>query len=252
MLETSAEQAVSAAADRLQAIFGSRLASVAIYGSAAGVDYVPGVSDINLAAVVDDLSYHDLRAVRTHVARWRKQRIATPLLLDRRFLDNAVDVFPMELHDIQSQHRTLIGVDVFAPLAVHDDHLRYQCEHEARGKVLRLRELYLEIGENRRQLRSLMLDSLKTFLIVMRTLNRMRGGDKAVPYAEGLEIFCTRYACSFPVMSRLLQVKLAKEKWQGDEEVLFGDYLEELQDLVRIIDQLPPSGASAEGSDNQS
>ncbi len=73
MLETSADQAVSAAADQLQAIFGSRLANVAIYGSAAGVDYVPGVSDINLVAVVDDLSYQDLRAVRAHVARWRKQ-----------------------------------------------------------------------------------------------------------------------------------------------------------------------------------
>jgi hypothetical protein len=218
--------------------------SVALYGSAAGPDYVPGSSDLNLVVVLDRLEHDDLRSVRSHVAAWRKKGVATPLLLDRGFLANAADVFPMELHDIRAEHRLLFGEDVFGPLDVRDDHLRFQCEHEVRGKLLRLRELYLEADGSRRQLRALMLDSLKTFLIVMRSLVRSRGIDAPVPYADVLRTFGEHFDRRFPVMERLLRLKLSNDKWSGDEEETFRGYLAELQQLVALVDRLPgTSGA---------
>lgn len=247
MLDSRAERAVAGVSEQLRALFGARLVAVALYGSAAGADYVPGVSDLNLVVVLEDVDYHDLRALRPYVRRWHKQRVATPLLLDRRFLSSAADVFPMELHDIQAQHRMLFGDDVFAVLTINDAHLRFQCEHEARGKLLRLRALYVEGGTSRRRLRALMLDSLKTFLIIMRNLIRVRTGHAPAGYDEVVETFSQQFHGRFPVMSRLLRCKRSPREWTGDVEGAFRDYLDEVQSLVRIIDQWGVSAASDAG-----
>jgi hypothetical protein len=238
MLDAKAERAVTDASELLRSIFGARLLAVAVYGSAAGEDYVAGVSDVNLVVVLDEVRYGDLRAVQKHVKTWRRDRIATPLILDEKFLRDAADVFPMELHDIRAQHRTLLGEDVFARLETSEDLVRFQCEHEARGKLLRLRELYLEIAGDRRDLRRLMLDSLKTFLVVMRHLCRIDGAAAPAGYRDVLSRFGAQFGGSFPTFSRLLDVRLGAVKWEGDDESSFERYLGELQQVVDVVDRL--------------
>src|ERR1051325_9869094 len=147
MLDEKIERTLSDATELVRGLYGEHLVALGLYGSAAGSDYVDGISDINLVIVLKAVEHAHVQALRPHLGGWRKQRIATPLLLDRPFLEDAADVFPMELLDIQAQHRILYGENVFASLAVSDANLRYQCEHEARGKLLRLRQLYLEIGD---------------------------------------------------------------------------------------------------------
>lgn len=239
MLDKNGEHALAEACERLRELFGDRLVTAALYGSGAGADYVPGTSDINLVVVLDEVRPADLRSLRSYAKAWRRKRIATPLLLDRRFLENAADVFPMELHDIQAQHRRLIGDDVFASLRVRDDHLRFQCEHEARGKLLRLRELYLELGDDSRRLKELMLESLRTFLIIMRNLIRLATPEKQISFAEVLSAFERQFHCAFPTTSSLLRIKLSQASWSGDVEATFETYCRELEQLVRVIDALP-------------
>jgi predicted nucleotidyltransferase len=245
MLDAKSERAVAAMADELRALLGGELVAVALYGSAAGTDFVPGRSDVNVVLVVERVEYRHLRALRAASRRWRQQGIATPLVLDRAFLAAAVDVFPMELHDLEAQHRLIHGEDVFAALRVRDDHLRYQCEHEARGKLLRLRELYLELGESDVDLRALMLDSLKTFLIVMRHLGRLLGLPPPGSYEAVLGGFARTVTGGLPVMTELLRVKLAQAPWSGDGEETFRRYLAEVERLVQTIDRLPPAPGGA-------
>jgi len=190
--------------------------------------------------VLDEIEHHHLESIRTPVRRWHKQGVATPLIVDRPFLRTAIDVFPMELYDIKDQHRLLYGEDIFAALQISERHLRYQCEHEARGKLLRLRELYVEVGSRPAQLQALILDSVKTFLIIMRAVNRLRGIHERVAYESVLETFSREFDCPLPVVSHLLRIKLAKDKWSGDGEAIFRDYAEELRSFVRVIDQLAP------------
>jgi predicted nucleotidyltransferase len=237
------ERAIADATQKLNELFAGRLVGVALYGSAAGNDFVPGASDINLIVVLDELRGTDLRDLRPYVARWRRRGLATPLLVDRAFLRNATDVFPMELTDIQAQHRLLCGDDAFSSLRIRPDHLRSQCEREARGKLLRLRELYLEVGNSRPRLRRLMLDSLKTFLIIMRNLNRLRGTSTVQSYETALSIFAADFGAAFPVMQGLLRIRLGEEKWRRSEEDLFSEYLDEVRRFVRLIDQLGPTPA---------
>jgi hypothetical protein len=243
MLDPKSERAVEVACEQLRARFAPRLLTVALYGSATGVDFVPGKSDINLVVVLDRVEYLDLNALRLLHPGWRKAGFATPLVLDREFLHRAADVFPMELHAIKAHHRILFGENVFAAIEVRNTHLRYQCEHEVRGKLLRLRALYVEIGSRRDALRHLMLDSLKTFLIIMRTLNWMRG-TATTSLEATLTTFCEQFDCTFPVIARLLEVRRGKAKWDGDAEIMFRGYLEEIENLVILVDRMPETAAA--------
>jgi hypothetical protein len=248
MLDAKTEAALAAVADEFRGLFGTDLVAVALYGSAAGADFVAGTSDVNVVVVLERLSVDHLRRLRRHVAAWRRRGVATPLVIDRAFLRHAADVFPMELYDLQRQHRMLFGDDVFALQVITAQHLRYQCEHEVRGKLLRLHELYFEVGGSARDLQRLMLDSLKTFLIIMRHLNRMAGAPDGAGYDDVLHSFCRRFQCAMPVLSELLQIKLGRAHWGGDAEQTFQTYWEELQALVRVVDELPENATAADAS----
>src|SRR5262249_38796158 len=157
------------------------------------------------------LTFAHLQALHQHLPKWHKLGAATPLLLDRQFLARARDVFPMEFHDIQAQHRTLYGEDVFAALRIDSRHLRYQAEHEARGKLLRLWALYAEVGADRKRLEALMLDSAKTFVIIMRNFIRLRAGESHTCYLKVIDEFEKHFAMTFPALRQVMRVKLKTE-----------------------------------------
>jgi hypothetical protein len=242
MLDTKTEKALAQVVEQVRALLGKDLVCVALYGSAIGEDFVPGRSDLNIAIVVERLTFSHLKGLHQHLPKWHKLGVATPLLLDRRFLEHGRDVFPMEFHDIKAQHRVLYGEEVFATLAIDSRHLRYQSEHEARGKLLRLRALYAEVGADRKRLEALMLDSVKTFLIIMRNFIRLRAGESHTRYLHVLDHFEAHFGIQFPTMRHLTRVKLGSEHWADGIDDTFSSYLDEVERLIDLVDRILPEG----------
>jgi predicted nucleotidyltransferase len=232
------EETLAQFTQEVHQLLGEDLVAVALYGSAAGENFVPGASDLNVALVVKEIRFEVLRKLQPRISAWHALGFAVPLLIDREFLQRGRDVFPMEFHDIKEQHRLLWGEDVFRDLEIDDRHLRFQAEHEARSKLLRLRALYLECATDQQRLQALILDSLKTFLVLMRNLLRLRGGDGPQHYTEVLSHFEQRLQCSFPRMHQLLAIRVNAKPWPAEElSLFFRDYLAEVQQLVAVIDR---------------
>jgi hypothetical protein len=84
-----------------------------------------------------------------------------------------------------------------------------------------------------------MIESLRSFLIIMRNLIRLRGAEGKVSFAEVLTAFEQQFQCAFPITSSLLRIKLSQSKWNGDLETTFEKYCQELEQLVHVIDNLP-------------
>ncbi|HXQ23581.1 MAG TPA: hypothetical protein VN812_18020 [Candidatus Acidoferrales bacterium] len=244
MLDAKTEKAIAQIAEQVRLVFGTDLVSLVLYGSAAGVDFVPGRSDLNVAIVLERLTFPHLKALHQHLPKWHKLGMATPLLLDRHFIERGRDAFPMEFHDVRAQHRVLFGEEVFATMAIDSRHLRYQAEHEARGKLLRLRTLYAEIGADRKRLEALMLSSVKTFLIIMRNLIRLRAGEAHTGYLQVLGQFEEHFATRFPTTRHVIRVKLGLDRWSDGIDGTFGAYLGEVEQLVDRIDRIAPEAES--------
>lgn len=244
MLDAKSEKAIAQIAEQIRLVFGTDLVSLVLYGSAAGEDFVPGRSDLNFAVVLERLTFPHLKALHQHLPKWHKLGMATPLLLDRHFIERGRDAFPMEFHDVRAQHRVLFGEEVFATLSIDSRHLRYQAEHEARGKLLRLRTLYAEVGAERKRLEALMLSSVKTFLIIMRNLIRLRAGEAHTGYLQVLGQFEEHFAARFPTTRHVIRVKLGLDRWSDGIDDTFGAYLGEVEQLVELIDRIAPEAES--------
>jgi hypothetical protein len=245
MLDPQSEKILVQFIQELRSLLADELIAVALYGSGAGSNFVPGVSDLNVVIVVKEARFDVLQKLQPHLAAWHVQGFAVPLLLDREFLQRSRDVFPMEFHDIKEQHRLLWGEEVFRALEIDTRHLRFQAEHEARSKLLRLRALYLEYAGDPLRLQVLMLDSLKTFLILMRNLIRLHGKTGLLTYVEVLDQFEQRFHQAFPRMRQLIAIRAGQQQWPGTAIVdFFRDYLTEVQQIVAVLDFLPSHASS--------
>ena len=123
---------------------GSNAISVTVYGSAAGDDFAPRHSDVNLLIGLHRVRFADLRLIGTILSRESDRlglRFATPLVVAPDFLDTAGDSFPIELTDMRLRHRLLQGEDLVPRLIVPAEALRTAAEREARTALLRLHSL---------------------------------------------------------------------------------------------------------------
>jgi hypothetical protein len=199
---------------------------------------VTGRSDVNTAIVVPRVTLEVLEALAPLVARWRARGFALPVLMDREYLSRARDTFPMELDDIRRQHRILAGADVFAPLELDRTALRRECEYEARGKLLRLRALFLDTARAPAAIELLMVESLKSFVIVLRHFLRLRHGEDAHRYGDVLAAG-EREIGPLPAMRRLLDHRSGEGKLStGALRADFGAYLGEVERIVEAVDAL--------------
>src|SRR4029079_9443141 len=171
--------------------------------SAEHQDFRPERSDVNFAAVAEPLTFAHLQRVAQWYARWRGERVAAPLLLAPADLTRSLDVFPLEMLDIQARHRTLAGDDLFTGIAVARNNVRLECEREAKGKLVRLRALYLELAGSTVEIRELMIDSRKSFLHVMRGLLYMRGIAWETREREVVPAFARAFGQAMPVFEIL-------------------------------------------------
>jgi hypothetical protein len=232
------EQRLSAFAREVEGALAGQLVCLVLHGSAAGEDWIGGRSDVNTAIVVPRVTVAVLEALVPLVGRWRRQGFAPPVVLDDEYLAGARDTFPMELDDIRRQHRVLAGRDVFASLAIDRAALRRECEQEARGKLFRLRALFLKTAASPRALERLMVDSLKSFLVVLRHLLGLRGADAPFAYDAVLSAGETALG-PLPTMRRLLEHRAGHGRL--DRRTLRGEfaaYLAEIERIVAAIDAL--------------
>lgn len=237
-LDRRTDGALAALTRDVEAALGEDLLCLALYGSAAGDDWVEGRSDLNVAIVVPRVTFAVLEALAPIVTRWRPKGLAAPAIMDRDYLARARDVFPMELEDIRRQHRVLAGTDVFADLTLDPAAIRRECEVEVRGKLLRLRALFLETADEPEPLVALMIESLKSFLVVLRHWLALLGEDGAHDY-RGVLAAAEATLGPLPAMRRVLERREGTAPIERDElRDLFAGYLGEVERVVGAVDRL--------------
>lgn len=233
-LDPRREHDVLAYGREVHAVLGDACVGVLLYGSAAGVDWVAGRSDFNTVIVLERTSPERLGALAPVVARWRPKRFALPVVLDREQVADAAQLFPMELDDIMRQHRVLAGENPFAGIATDEAALRRECAQEAFGKLLRLRAFYLEHDGDAAALARMMTESVKTFVIVIRHLLRLRGEE--VPHAYDAALAAAEAAVGpLPAMRQVLAQRRDVSPNTARLRALAGDYGAEVERVVAAV-----------------
>ncbi|MBU3911191.1 MAG: hypothetical protein KKD90_01235 [Candidatus Omnitrophica bacterium] len=215
------------------------IVSIVLYGSATGKFYVPKQSDINLMVVLNSLRFKELRSSLRLVDQGIRKKITAPLLLSLEHIETSKDVFPIEFLEIKENNVLLFGKDLFREMAVDLKYIRLFCEREIKGKLIRLREAYLEVGLKRKGMEALLKESLNSLIPIFRALIRLKGQQPDVDKFNVLDTVSELYGLDKNILSAILKDKMNDEKIAGQAiEVFFEKYLDEIKKLALTVDKL--------------
>jgi predicted nucleotidyltransferase len=213
-------------------LHGGNVLSLVVYGSAASGNFVPKVSDINIAAVLKRLDFADLTKSLHLVKEGKAHKIMPPLLLTSDYIQRSIDVFPVEFLDLRDQHVLLYGEDIFSSLKIDDRHLKLFCEEQIKGKLLRIRQAYLEVGLNPRGKEALLKDSLHSLIPIFRNLLRL--AQKPLPSSK--EDILKALGQAFTVPSDVL-VAIYRDRI-NDEKIAGQDIDGVIEQYITVLEQL--------------
>ena len=233
------EDLLSELVERLKDTYGNDLKSIILYGSGAAKDHHKNFSDLNILCVLQHVGMAELRKGEKAVQWWIKQKQPAPLLLSTEEFRCYDEVFPIEFLDIQQIHRILYGEDPIAAVQVDRTYHRRQVEHELSSNLLRLRQRYLVLHPNDKDVVTLMAESIATFATLARHALIVAGAAAPVRKREIFDAVATRFTLDAAPFQAVLKIREGGEKPAGEDvHRLFAGYLEQIAKLEEYVDRL--------------
>jgi hypothetical protein len=124
----------------VQALAGERLLALTLFGEVADASRAGRTTAVQSVLVLDRLDLRFVRELGGQGPSLGRMGIQAPLLMTPEYIQASLDVFPIELLDIQRRHITLLGADHFAPLTFEKRDVRLQLERELKRELLQMRQ----------------------------------------------------------------------------------------------------------------
>jgi hypothetical protein len=220
-------------------IFGDDLVSIILYGSATGPDYRAGKSDINFMILLSEKGMDRLEEAFEAVKKWQKRNVAIPLFLTESYVETSTDVFPIEYLNFQRKHVLVFGRDILEDLTFDPEFLRRQCEREIKGKLLLLRQAYLEASGRGKALRKVIRQSLGAFVAIFEVLLYLKGQDSPAEKRAIVRATAEAFDMDAGLFEKIFDIKEDKTKLDDTAlRKLYRGYLREVGNLARLVDTL--------------
>ncbi|MEE9910798.1 MAG: hypothetical protein K4571_03655 [Deltaproteobacteria bacterium] len=219
--------------------FGKDLVSLMLYGSAAGGSYVKGKSDINILVVLTDEGINRLEDGFTLVKNWKKRNVAVPLVMTKAFIESSLDAYPIEFLNMKNNSILIHGENVLESLVFKPEDLRLQIERELKGKILLLREGYLESEGSARPIRQLISKSLTAFVSVFNAMIYLKQMQAPHNKRETIKEMNKVFGIDAAVFMLCFDIREGTDKLSGREVIdVFKKYLREVENVCHTIDCL--------------
>jgi hypothetical protein len=220
--------------EKLKAAHAENLVSVVLYGSAA----IEKQANKNILVVLERITPADLKLAHSIARRWCALGNPMPLYFTREEIENSSDVFPIEFIDMSRMRRVLLGPDPFDRLQISTQNLRHQLEYELRGKLIRLRQLYIPASHNSRRLARLMSDSLNSFAVLFRHLLWMRGVEATADKKACVMKLSELLGLDEKVFLRIFKYADEEETpLEAQTEAVFAAYLVQIEKVIESVDR---------------
>ncbi|UCE05380.1 MAG: nucleotidyltransferase domain-containing protein [bacterium] len=225
--------------DDFKKTFGDDLITIILYGSAARGEYIYKKSDINFLIVLSEQGIQQLRNALSLIPKWNKKKVSTPLVLTRKYIQSALDSFPIEFLTMKQHYQVVYGEDVLSEIEIKPEHLRLQCERELRGKLLHLREGYLNTNGKTDLIKRLIRFSLPAFASIFSALIHLKNvevpGSKQQIFIETANLF----NLDSEVFKKILNLEAMKPKLSKEQiNHLLEQYIDQIHKLTNIVDEL--------------
>jgi hypothetical protein len=231
---------------RLRAVAGTNLESVILFGSAVAGDFHPEFSNLNLFCVIRDSSFAALQALAPAVKWWDAQKQPPPLFMTRDEIRRSVDVFTIELIDMQQHHRVLFGEDVLQGLSIPANLHGVQVEYELREKLALLRQHLLLASGNDSRMWELLLRSVSSFATLFRHALIVLGHSAPVGKRNAVRALSEQIGFDASSILQVLDIREKKlDRKKFDVADVFSRYLAALEHVTAAVGKMLDSGTAS-------
>lgn len=209
-----------------------KLKSVILYGSCAVENCSKDFRNINLIVIIKSLTAQDLKLANKCSKDFANKGKILPLFIDYDEWLNSSDVYAIEYADIKDRYKILYGENLVDNLRIENKDLRLQCERETKNLLIRLRQVYLGNAQNKKVIRTLIQDSMKSFLVIFRSILRLCSISVPKTHNEVIDKFCSKMKTEDINIKRELFHKV--HEFRGNSRLIKDNDIEEI--IQHLID----------------
>jgi hypothetical protein len=225
--------------NQLRAALGDNLVALVAYGSAIAAPGNVKKSDYQTMIVAVRLGAADLNKARPAVKSWTAAGFPLPVFFTKQEFTDSLDVFAVEFRQLKRAYRVLYGEDLIAAREASPANLRLQIEYELRGKLLRLRTLFLPEGGSVERLIPLMTDSIVSFVRYLRPALELVGETPPLGRLATVQRVGARLQVDVTPLERILRLRDEPvQLLEVEAQDLFASYVDCLSKLIAAIDKL--------------
>ena len=186
--------------------------------------------------VLSSMTLQMLEKSRYIQETWMKKRFSRPLFMDKEYIANSLDSFPIEFLSMKERYIVIFGEDVLKDLPIDAKYVRLQAERELKGKWLHLMQEWPSVKKHPKRLSGLIRVSMGDFSVIFRSLLYLKG--LPIP-PERMALFAA-ISSAFGLENRPLERTLEAFRSGNGKAMaaIFPDYSKAIRILSKSIDQL--------------
>jgi len=216
---------------------GKHIHSVHVSGSALTVDFDPKLADIHSVIVLHQMELDFLKLLAPLGKKYGKKGIAAPLIMTPDYIDNSLDVFPIEFLDLKLLHQTVHGEDLLQNLEIRQADLRQQCERELKSRLIGLRQGYISAAGDRKILADGFNHAFSRYLPLFRGVIQLFGSQPAINPTAVLDQLQEATKVDLSAFRTIFQTRRKRQNLSmGELNTVFVNCYQALEQLGNKVD----------------
>lgn len=219
--------------------YSDNMHSIHITGSSITGDFDLKKSDTNSVFVLKEMDLGFLEHIAPLGKKYRKQKVASPLVMTQEYIKNSVDVFPIEFLNIKLIHETVYGEDIFEDIEIHPSDMRHQCERELKVKLIGLRQGYMSSMGDARVIAEGLIGSITGYIPLFRGIISLFGKTPPISNRDVLNKLGEAAGVDCDIFEKILSGKREGMK-QGIDDLnsMFEQYYMATEQLGRAVNEI--------------
>lgn len=238
-LNPAADKRIRPFLEEVLSKYDGNLHSIYVTGTAITNDFDLKNSDVNSIFVLKQMDLDFLELIAPLGKKYRKSKVAAPLIMTPVYIERSLDVFPIEFLNFKLIHAAVCGDDILKDIEINRMDLRYQCERELKTKLIWLRQGYISSMGNMKALGEKLAGSISGYLPLFRGILTLLGEEP--PIIQSQVVAALNKATELKTDAFLNLLKKKRERVKSSKEQLaaiFKDFYAATERLGEIVDEI--------------
>jgi predicted nucleotidyltransferase len=212
--------------------------SVYVTGSAVTPDFRESTSDVNSLIVLNDLHFEFFKFLAPLGKKFKSKGIAAPLVMTPSYIQDSLDVFPMEFLELRLIHKTALGPDIVQNLEIDPVLLRLQCEREIKTRLIGLWNGYISSTGETDMIAQLLYRSIKGCMPLFRSIVFLLGKLPPIKKMDVIGAISDNTGIDKDILIKALLLKESPIKNREELLSLFERYYGNLETVAGMVNAL--------------